>query len=307
MRTELRERPSDGSHRDGPMEPLVELAPAKVNLTLAVKGRRLDGFHELESLVAFAAIGDELRLVPAPELSLEVSGEFAGEAGPTEANLVLRAADALGRRLKGLRYGAFFLEKRLPVAAGLGGGSADAAAALRLIAKLNGLSPQCEALVEAARETGSDVPVCLSLGCRVMQGRGEILGPALGLPSLPALLVNPRERLDTGRVFAALGARPGARAFPRFAAPARPDAREWLSAIEACGNDLEAPAIRLAPAIEVAKLGLAAEAGCLLARMTGSGATVVGLFENADAAASAALSLVARYPSWWVRPTSIDA
>jgi 4-diphosphocytidyl-2-C-methyl-D-erythritol kinase len=312
MRAPAEAPPADGLRMDGPAQSLVEFAPAKINLTLAVKGRRADGFHELESLVAFASIGDELSLVPGPDLSLTVTGEFAEEAGRTEANLVLRAAKALAGRLGEVRLGAFLLEKRLPVAAGLGGGSADAAAALRLIARLNGIAPDCDAIVAAARGTGSDVPVCLAQGCRVMRGRGEILGPRLDMPHLDAVLVNPRERLETGRVFAALAAlrlsppagasRGGAAA---LVAPREATLGAWLSAIAAVGNDLEAAAIGLMPAIETARLALKAAPGCGLARLTGSGATVFGLFEEAQAAERAAQALALAHPSWWVRQVTL--
>jgi 4-diphosphocytidyl-2-C-methyl-D-erythritol kinase len=312
VRTEL-DRPLDPPWAEGPAVEggarlLVEFAPAKINLTLAVKGKRADGFHELSSLVAFASIGDRLSLEPGSGLSLEVTGEFAKEAGRSDANLVLRAAEALARRLDGLKFGAFLLEKRLPVAAGLGGGSADAAATLRLLARLNGLAPDCRALVEAAEETGSDVPVCLALGCRVMRGRGEILGSHLALPLLHVVLVNPGMGLETARVFKALGAWPQRLPCREFVPPAFSATRgEWLAAIAASGNDLEAPAIGLAPAVEAAKLRLGAEPGCVLARMTGSGATLVGVFDEAKAASGAARSIAAQHPAWWVRQAALEA
>jgi 4-diphosphocytidyl-2-C-methyl-D-erythritol kinase len=310
MRVEEAARPSlsDASATDGLRLPLIELAPAKINLTLAVKGRRADGYHELASLVAFASIGDELRLVAASRLSLEVTGAFATETGPTEENLVLKAARALIRRQPHLRLGELRLEKRLPVAAGLGGGSADAAAALRLIARLNGMAPGSEALIEAAQETGSDVPVCLALGSRMMRGRGEILGPRLEPPHLHAVLVNPNIRLDTARVFAAFGSRPRLEPCGEFLPP-RPAAtrRDWLAAVAECGNDLEAAAIELAPEIELTKRELRAEPGCLLARMTGSGATLFGIFEEERLAANALAALATRHKGWWVRQVTLSA
>jgi 4-diphosphocytidyl-2-C-methyl-D-erythritol kinase len=308
MQAELEEPSTDGSLADGHDFPLVEFAPAKINLTLAVSGRRADGFHELASLVAFASIGDEVRLIPGDRLTLEVSGEFAEEAGRSDANLVIKAAKALARRQKELRLGAFLLEKRLPVAAGLGGGSADAAAALRLIARLNNISPASEAVIEAAQETGSDVSVCLALGCRMMHGRGEILGPRLDLPPLHTVLVNSGERLETRRVFAALGGRHRSSNLDEFPVPGpSATAGEWLMAIAACGNDLERPAIGLAPSIEDARLRLQGEPGCVLARMTGSGATVVGFFEDESGAINAASSVAARHSSWWVRQVTLGA
>jgi 4-diphosphocytidyl-2-C-methyl-D-erythritol kinase len=302
MQAELEEPSTDGSPADGHGFPLVEFAPAKINLTLAVKGLRADGFHELASLVAFASIGDGLSLLPGGELSLEVTGRFVRDAGPPGANLVLIAARALARRLKGLKLGAFFLDKRLPVAAGLGGGSADAAAALRLLARLNGLGLDCEALLEAAQESGSDVPVCLSGGCRMMRGRGEVLGPRLEMPQICAVLVNPGMHLETARVFKALRAGPQLSPCREFAPPTQaPAPDEWLAAIAACDNDLEAPAISLAPAVRAAKQLLAAEPGCVLARMTGSGATIFGIFKEAQAGMGAARAIAARRPHWWVR------
>ncbi|MBV9567629.1 MAG: 4-(cytidine 5'-diphospho)-2-C-methyl-D-erythritol kinase [Hyphomicrobiales bacterium] len=286
---------------------LVEFAPAKINLTLAVERRRADGFHDLASLVAFASIGDELSLRPSPELSLKVTGAFAQDAGAPDANLVLKTARALARRLPGLRQGKFSLVKQLPAAAGLGGGSADAAAALRLLARLNGLSPESAPILEVARETGSDVPVCLAGGCRMMRGRGEILGPKLAMPPLQGVLVNPGIHLETARVFAALakeGSRGGSVVFePPFA---KSPPSDWVAAIAICGNDLEAPAIRLAPSVHGASKRLRAQRGCLLARMTGSGTTVFGLFEDEASAALAARAIGEAEPSWWIQNVSLN-
>ncbi|HMK79009.1 MAG TPA: 4-(cytidine 5'-diphospho)-2-C-methyl-D-erythritol kinase, partial [Xanthobacteraceae bacterium] len=170
---------------------LAELAPAKVNLTLHVLGRRADGYHEIESLVVFADVGDRLTLAPGAALSLRVTGPTAAAAGEGGDNLVLKAARALAERVEGLRLGRFSLEKQLPVAAGLGGGSSDAAAALRLIAQENSLPLDDTRLSGAARATGADVPVCLAARARMMRGIGEILGQPLALPPLPAVLVNP--------------------------------------------------------------------------------------------------------------------
>src|SRR4051794_31128949 len=152
--------------------PLATRAPAKINLTLHVLGRRADGYHQLESLVAFAGIGDDLQLVPASRLSLQVAGPTAALAGSDADNLVLKAAHLLAERVTGLRTGAFHLTKRLPVAAGIGGGSSDAAAALRLLARLNDLPLSHPALQDAARLTGADVPVCLEPKARMMRGIG---------------------------------------------------------------------------------------------------------------------------------------
>src|SRR5208283_2698613 len=166
-------------------------APAKLNLTLRVTGRRLDGFHDLESVVAFADVCDWLGFAPGPGFELSVEGPGAAEIGPSAENLVVRAARALAARFPGLVMGRFRLVKRLPAAAGLGGGSSDAAACLRALALANGLPLEDERVQAAAAATGSDVPVCLSPRARMMRGIGDELGPELSLPRLFALLVNP--------------------------------------------------------------------------------------------------------------------
>jgi 4-diphosphocytidyl-2-C-methyl-D-erythritol kinase len=283
---------------------LTEFAPAKVNLSLAVKSRRPDGFHELSSLVVFTAIGDELTLISGNGLSLGTKGQFAAAAGDIKTNLVIKAAAALARRVRGLKLGSFSLDKRIPVAAGLGGGSADAAAALRLLATTNGLSLQDAAIADAAAETGSDVPVCLFGGCRLMCGRGERLGPMLDPPPWYVVLVNPGIRLDTARVFKAFAALPSPKRSRDFTAPGEVvSRREWLAAIASCGNDLEEPASSLAPLIGTVKLALLNQGGCLLARMTGSGPTVFGIFEEGKAAHVAARRVATAWPHWWVRET----
>jgi 4-diphosphocytidyl-2-C-methyl-D-erythritol kinase len=185
------------------------LAPAKINLTLRIVGRRADGFHELESLVTFAPFGDRVTCWPDEPLDLKVSGPMADGAGPLADNLVLRAARALADRIDGLRLGRFVLVKRLPSGAGLGGGSADAAAALRLIAKVNRLSLEDARIREAARATGADIPVCLDAKPRVMRGIGEILSAPVILPKLGILVVHPGIAVPTGPVFKALGLAPG--------------------------------------------------------------------------------------------------
>jgi 4-diphosphocytidyl-2-C-methyl-D-erythritol kinase len=190
---------------------LAALAPAKVNLTLRILGRRSDGYHDLESLVVFAPFGDRLALRLGPQLSLTVSGPRAADAGPLADNLVLRAASALGARLDGLRLGRFALTKRLPAGAGLGGGSADAAAALRLIAQANGLGLDEPPIREVARATGADVPVCLDPRPRLMCGIGDVLSAPLALPALGIVIVHPGVAVPTAEVFKALGLAPGER------------------------------------------------------------------------------------------------
>ncbi|MDP4021249.1 4-(cytidine 5'-diphospho)-2-C-methyl-D-erythritol kinase [Methylobacterium sp. NEAU 140] len=287
------------------MPPLTDRAPAKVNLTLHVLGRRDgDGYHVLESLVAFAGTGDRLTLDPGGALDLTVSGPTAGPAGPNADNLVLRAARSLAARVPGLRLGTFHLVKRLPVAAGIGGGSSDAAAALRLLARLNGLSLDHPGVVAAARETGADVPVCLEPRARMMRGAGEEIGPALGLAPLPAVLINPGVPVPTAPVFRALGLRVG-QTLPGAAHPAVPaglDREALLALLAPARNDLEGPALTVAPVIGAALAALRSN-GCRLARMSGSGATVFALFPGRRAAVDAARAVRAAQPGWWVAPT----
>jgi 4-diphosphocytidyl-2-C-methyl-D-erythritol kinase len=291
----------------------AERAPAKINLTLRIVGRRADGYHELDSVVAFAGVGDTLTFTPARALSLTVSGPTASASGSIDDNLVLKAARALTERVEGLKLGRFQLAKRLPVAAGVGGGSSDAAAALRLIARANRIALDDPRLREAARVTGADVPVCLDPRARIMTGIGEVLSDPLGLPKLPALLVNPRVAVPTKDVFAALRGRfssteaaTSAPWQPR-AKPSRtrPKAGAVINALAERRNDLEAPAIEIAPVIADVLAGLRALKGCKLARMSGSGATCFALFTTAPAAAVAARTLRRQHPDWWIRATTL--
>jgi len=278
-----------------------EKAPAKVNLTLRVLGRRADGLHEIESLVAFADVADALTLTPGDALALSVAGPTAAAAGDVADNLVLKAARALAERVEALKLGLFTLSKRLPVAAGLGGGSADAAAALRLLARANGLAPDDARLAQAERATGADVPVCLDPRPRVMRGVGDILSDPLDLPRLCAVLVNPGVALATRDVFAMLSAAPVTQArsamWPRQRA-------ELLDEIARGRNDLEEPAIELEPAIANVLAVLRKLPGCPLARMSGSGATCFALFDSSRTASAAARRLRVGYPTWWVRATT---
>lgn len=284
---------------------LTDRAPAKVNLTLHVLGRRpADGYHVLESLVAFAGTADRLTLRPGPSLTLSVSGPTAGPAGPDADNLVLRAARGLAARIPGLAVGAFHLIKRLPVAAGIGGGSSDAAAALRLLARLNGLPSDHPAVLEAARETGADVPVCLDPRGRMMRGAGEDVGAALGFAPLPALLINPGVPVPTAPVFKALGLAVG-QTLPGAGHPVIPaDASRaaLLDLLAPARNDLEGPALTVAPVIGECLAALRGQ-DSRLARMSGSGATVFGLFADRHQAVAAARRLRAAHRDWWIAPT----
>ena len=285
---------------------LATRAPAKVNLTLTILARRLDGYHELDSLVAFAGTGDDLSLEPGDSLDLVVEGPLAGATGPRDGNLIIKAARALGERRTNLKTGVFRLTKRLPAAAGLGGGSSDAAAALRLLARLNGLSLQDSAVAEAARATGADVLVCLVPRMRMMRGVGDVLGPPLTGARFFAVLVNPGLPVQTASVFGRLGLKPGERHPDRTRsfevggpAPVR------LCDIAAAGNDLEPAAIAVAPIVAEALDSFRALPGCRLARMSGSGATVFGLFGDCREAAAAGRMLARQRPGWWVKATCL--
>jgi 4-diphosphocytidyl-2-C-methyl-D-erythritol kinase len=285
--------------------PLTEEAFAKINLTLRVIGRRPDGYHELDSLVVFARISDRLSFTPTPTLSLTVQGPTAGAAGPVSDNLALRAATALAARVPALQLGRFTLRKGLPVAAGIGGGSADAAAALRLLARANAIALNDPRLMDAARATGADVPVCVDPSPRRMRGIGDILSEPLALPGLPAVLVNPGVSVPTKDVFARLGA-PPLTAAPGAETDVIPIARDALvDHLIAHGNDLEAAAIAVQPVIADVLTALRPLPGCRLARMSGSGATCFGLFTSGRAAATAAKRLREAHPKWWVRATQL--
>ncbi|MGA3307309.1 MAG: 4-(cytidine 5'-diphospho)-2-C-methyl-D-erythritol kinase [Xanthobacteraceae bacterium] len=286
--------------------PLVENAPAKINLTLRVRCRRDDGYHEIESLVAFADFGDRLSFSRGGTLTLMVRGPSAAEAGESADNLVLKAARALAARCPDIVLGAFRLDKRLPVAAGLGGGSADAGAALRLMAQANGLSRDDPHLYAAARATGADVPVCLDPRTRVMRGIGEVLSAPLALPPLPAVLVNPGVALATKAVFAGWTPAAAQRGPLDLSALANVKTSEqFLSIVTAQSNDLEDVAIALLPAIAHVLEALRTLPGCRLARMSGSGATCFGVFASASAAREAAKILRFKRPHWWVRASAL--
>jgi len=294
------------------MPALIEGARAKVNLTLRVVGRRLDGYHELESVVAFADCADRLSLTVGPELQLTTTGPLAQACGETADNLVLKAARLLGERVPGLKLGDFVLDKVLPVAAGIGGGSADAAAALRLLAQVNGLAIDDARLVEVARATGADVPVCLASRACIMTGVGESLLP-LSLPKLPCVMVNPRVAVATKDVFAALGLRNGellVGATDVIEAPGWPEAGasfdDWIDALSAGSNDLEAPARRVQPVVGEVLSALDRADGVRLARMSGSGATCFAIFDDDARAQAASLEIQRNHPQWWVHAGALS-
>ncbi|SNB51959.1 4-diphosphocytidyl-2-C-methyl-D-erythritol kinase [Arboricoccus pini] len=275
-----------------------ETARAKINLDLHVLGRRPDGRHDLDSITVFTALGDDMTFEPAADYRLQIDGPFAPSLSPGAENLVTRAALALAAsvsRAPAVRIG---LLKHLPVASGIGGGSADAAATLRGLQALWGV--EAPALHDLAQGLGADVPVCLSQRPARMEGAGERLTP-IAAPSLPIVLANPGLGVATGRVFAA---RRPAEGGPRpQATPPPDDAAGFVRWLQAGRNDLAAPAIRLAPAIADVLTEIQELPGCALARMSGSGATCFGLFPTPRAASAAAMRLATRHPEWWVQAT----
>ena len=277
--------------------PVEEHAPAKVNLDLLITGRREGGYHELDSLVVFTSPADRLIMHPARSLSLEVRGRFAAALDDGADNLVLRAARLLAAHAGRAPEARIVLEKNLPVAAGLGGGSADAAAALRGLDRLWRLGLGLAALAPLAERLGADVPVCLAARPARMRGIGERLAWQDGLPPLELLLVNLNQPLATAAVFAALGPLPAAA--PEWGPPPDEQGRliDWL---RARANHLEAPARRLLPAIDDVLGALARQPGCALARMSGSGATCFGLFTDRAAVERAAAALRRARPDWWI-------
>jgi 4-diphosphocytidyl-2-C-methyl-D-erythritol kinase len=282
-------------------------APAKINLTLRVIGRRADGYHELESLVAFAGLCDWIGFEPGRDLVLEVLGPRAVDAGPVEENLVLRAVRALAAHVSGVKLGRFRLVKRLPAAAGLGGGSANAAAALRLLANEARLSVDDPRVRAAARATGADVLVCLRPQARIMTGVGDQLGPFIPLPKMFAVLANPQVQAPTPMVFAALGLALGS----TLESPARSldalghSAEAIMDFLTSSRNDLEAAAVRIAPAIAAVRERLARIPEAVATGMSGSGATCFALFGDRRSATLARRIVAAERPDWWVEATAI--
>lgn len=271
-----------------------ELAPAKINLTLHVTGRRPDGYHELDSLVVFAGVGDTIGARRAEGLGLAIDGPFAAGLDPAD-NLVLKAA-----RFLGATDAALTLHKALPVASGIGGGSADAAATIRALCALEG-----RALPDAAATMalGADVPVCLDPRPRRMTGLGERLSEPLPMPHAWLVLANPGVPVATPAVFAGL-ARPDNPPMPA-ALPDFADAPSLARFIAAMRNDLEPAAAALAPPVALCRTALAAQPGCLVARMSGSGATCFGLFAGEAEAGRAQSALRRAHPGWWVEAAPV--
>lgn len=284
----------DGSEGEGRSEP----APAKLNLDLLVGTRRDDGYHEIDSLVVFTTIGDRLHVEPADRLSLRVEGPFAGDLAVGPDNLVLRAAEALAAVGGCAPVARLLLDKQLPVAAGLGGGSADAAATLRLLDRFWGLNLGAAALERLAQGLGADVSACVRSRPVRMTGVGERLEPLRRIAEMPLLLAHPGVAMPTGEVFRAMRTPPASRR------------QEPLRRLGTLGsltdllrrsrNDLQPLAWRLQPVILELLAEIAGETGCLLARMSGSGATCFGLFASAEERLAAVGWLRSRHPDWWV-------
>jgi 4-diphosphocytidyl-2-C-methyl-D-erythritol kinase len=273
---------------------LAEDAPAKINLFLHIVGKRADGYHLLDSLVVFAGLGDRLLASGDAALSLTLTGPFAAGLAGEADNLVLRAARMLAEAAGIAPTGRLVLEKNLPVASGIGGGSADAAAALRLLCRLWGIAPDAGTLSAIALRLGADVPVCLAGRAARMTGIGETLDLAPALPPFGIVLVNPGVAVSTADVFRARG---GGFSSPAGLPPGWTDAAAMASDLEAAANDLEAPAIALCPEIRVALEAMAEQPDCLLTRMSGSGATCFGIYPDAETAQRRASALARA--GWW--------
>lgn len=275
---------------------LEETARAKINLDLRICHRREDGYHDLDSLVVFTDFGDQLRFNEADQLILSIEGPFADALFPEQDNLILRAAKLLASLCERSPNVHITLDKRLPLASGIGGGSADAAATLRGLVQFWGLPMTMAGLSTIAPDLGADVPVCLGSRPVLMTGIGDRLTP-LDLPApLPILLVNPGEPVATGVVFDDLSQMSGARP-ETFRCQ---DVDALMGYLAGSVNDLEAPARRVAPIIDNVLEALSEQIGCKLARMSGSGATCFGLFSNHQDLDDATKHLKENFPGWWV-------
>lgn len=287
--------------------PPLPTAPAKVNLFLHAGSPRADGYHPLESLVAFADYGDELALAGnAEDFTIRVDGPFANSAGNPDQNLVLQAARALRKRLPGIRGGEFHLTKNLPAGAGLGGGSADAAAALRLLAEANGIDLNDLRLLAAAAAAGADVPVCLARTARMISGIGEVLSEPVSVPALAAVLVWPGVPASTPAVYRAFDADGAAPPLAPISLKDIPLERDhFLDFLARQRNDLMKAAWRVTPEIAEADAALRVSDHALLVRMSGSGSAVFAIYENDAHAQEGAGAVKARYPQWWVMQTRL--
>jgi 4-diphosphocytidyl-2-C-methyl-D-erythritol kinase len=271
-------------------------ARAKINLYLHVLGKRADGYHLLDMLVVFADTGDSIAVAPDDILSLRIDGPFGAGLSAGPDNLVLRAAAAL-QQLCGVTAGArIHLTKNLPLASGIGGGSADAAATLKSLMQLWRVAPPREALFDLAARLGADVPVCLDGRASFVGGIGEEISPAGALPKAYILLVNPRVETPTPAVFKA---RSGDFSLPARWSGTPSGLAGMVDLLAARRNDLTAPAIQLAPVVAEVLDAIAATPHCLLARLSGSGATCFGLYDSLPRAEAARTRILARHPDWW--------
>lgn len=278
-------------------------APAKINLCLHVGARRADGFHDLESLVAFTELGDELLLERAEGLALTINGPFSQGLSGGDDNLIMKAGLYLAEKTRTTMGARIALTKQLPLASGIGGGSADAAATLRGLVQLWALDVPVRELQAVAAAIGSDVPVCLPSSTAWMTGRGENVRLLPALPKMSIVLVNPMVEVPTAKVFSLLQRRRGSGSEAPMGGFS--DALSLVRYLKGTCNDLEAPAIAMAPVIGEVIATIARAQGVLLARMSGSGATCFGIFEtDADAQISAA-EIAGAHPGWWVRATRI--
>lgn len=276
-----------------------DTAPAKINLFLHIRGRRADGYHELDSLVSFASIADDMTFAIADTISLAIGGPFAAAIAEEADNLVFKAAQAFAATFPGTRNGHFTLTKNLPVASGIGGGSSDAACTLRLLALANEIPLDDSRLMACACTLGADVPVCLERLPRIMRGIGHALeAPVIGRAH-PVLLINPGVEVETKAVFARLCLNMGEAFSPSHSpeSTARDGAFRFLQSTR---NDLEGPAIAIAPVIGHVLIALRATSGCQFARMSGSGATCFGIFVTLPEAKRAAELIQAANPHWWI-------
>jgi len=274
---------------------IVEAAPAKINLALHVRRRRADGYHEIETLFAFLTDGDVLTVEQSDRDRFMVTGPFAGALAVDGGNLVLAARDAFGAAFGAGAPLSITLDKRLPVASGIGGGSADAAAMLRVLARMRGIAPDDPRLIACAAGLGADVPACLSGRAALGRGTGTELEPVESLAGTPVLLVNPGVAVSTAAVFRAWdGCDRGAL-----------DKGDMLGIARTGRNDLEGPARQIAPAIDAVLDALATQPGVLLSRMSGSGATCFALFENVAARGAAAAAIGSAQPDWWLLESAL--
>ncbi|MBN9241351.1 MAG: 4-(cytidine 5'-diphospho)-2-C-methyl-D-erythritol kinase [Mesorhizobium sp.] len=283
---------------------VVELAPGKLNLALHVTGRRGDGYHLLESLVVFTRFGDRLHIEPAAQDSFAIDGPFSGQLDANADNLVIRAREALRNAVPetaraALSPVAIRLEKNLPIASGVGGGSSDAAAVLRCLNGLWNCGLDDDALREIGAGLGADVPMCLAAQPLTARGIGDSIEPAADFPALALVLVNPGVAVSTPDVFARLTRRDGESLPPLPRTIDFHSLRNWL---ETTRNDLEPAAREIQPAIGQALAALD-KAGSGFSRMSGSGATCFGLFETGNVAKRAALAIRAKHPGWFVAAT----